>query len=128
MALILSPPLRWRFTDPDDVAAYGDRWWPWEERVIARLPALDLIALEDAIDIPVPAVIKGLRSSATMATLAAMWISMHREGHPVGWAGFNPLVLAAEWEQAPVAPFASGEDPTPDSGSSIEPSPESVSS
>lgn len=135
MALELSPPLRWRFTDPGDVAAHGDRWWPWDERgTITRLDARKLIEIEEIIGIPLPAVIDGLRSSATLASIAAMWISMRLEGHHVQWSEFYPIALVVEWEAAPKAPLdsgkaaSSGEAVTPDSPSSSEPAAESATS
>jgi len=116
--LRLFPPMRWKFADPDDVAQYGDGWWTWDERGLARMRGRELIALEAAVDMAVPAIIRGLREDDTAANLAAMWISMHLAGHDVDWPSFNPMVLTAEWELAPDVPLESGGDPTPDSGSS----------
>lgn len=122
--------LQFRFTDEQDIAAYGDRWWPWDEADLARIRGRELIALEEEIDIPLWQVRRDLRTGSTLATMAAMWIAMHRAGHAVAWADFNPAVSLSDWEVAPEAPLASGEAPAPDSGSSMTPppSPESATS
>lgn len=127
--LQLLPPMRFRFTDPDDIAAYGDRWWVWDEVAVTRLRGRELIAIEDTLDLAIPVLIRLLHTSeSTLAHMAAMWIAVHRDGHPVAWADFNPIALAAEWEEVPAPPLESGEAPAPDSGSSPAPSTESVSS
>lgn len=128
VGLRLSPPLRFRFTDEADVAAYGDQWWVWDEQAVTRLRGRELIELEEAVDQPIPLIVQGLRANSTLATMAAMWIAMHLDGHPVRWVGFNPLVLTAEWEAAPERPLESGGDPTTDSDSSPEPTTESATS
>lgn len=127
--LMLLPPMRWRFTDEDDVAAYGDRWWPWDEPALTRLRGRDQIALEELVGMPLPHVIDGFHNDRTLCKMAAMWISMHQEGHPVRWdKDFNPFVLTTDWEEVPAVPLGSGEDPTPDSDSSPQPTTESATS
>lgn len=119
----LLAPLRFRFTDPDDVAQFGDGWWTYDEAEITRLRGRELIALEEALDLSVRVVIRGFRADATAATMAAMWIALHRAGHPVAWADFNPVVMATDWERVPDAPLDSGEAPEPDSSSSTATTP-----
>lgn len=122
--------LRFRFTAEQDIAQYGDGWWVWDEAELTRLPGRDLAALEEAVDMPLWRLRNELHKGATMATMAAMWIAMHRAGHPVGWEQFNPAVLLATWEVVPAAPLESGEDPAPaaDSSTTPPPSPESATS
>lgn len=122
--------LRFRFLDEQDVAAYGDRWWVWDEDDLARIRGRELIALEEVIDMPLLKVRREIRESNTLATMAAMWVAMHRAGHPVAWADFNPAVQLATWEAVPETPLVSGEDPAPASDSSTipAPSPESATS
>jgi hypothetical protein len=124
----LWPPMRFQFTDADDVAAYGDGWWVWDEVAVSRLKGRELVALEEAVDMPLLTVLEGLRGRTTLANMAAMWIALHRGGHKVAWADFNPVVFATPWEPVPAAPLDSGAAPAPDSGSSTAPSTESVSS
>ena len=124
-----APPLRFRFTDAEDVALYGDGWWVWDETEVSRLRGREMIALEEATDVPLLAVFRGLRKESTLANMAALWIAMHRSGHPVKWADFNPVVPSVEWDEVPAAaPLESGEAPAPDSGSSQAPSVESATS
>jgi hypothetical protein len=123
--------LRFRFTDERDVAQYGDGWWVWDERDLAQMRGRDLIALEDQVDLPLWQIRRDLRTGSTLASMAAMWIAMTCAGTPVGaWVDFNPAVGLTDWEVAPQAPLASGEDPVPDSDSSTTPapSPESATS
>lgn len=116
--------LQFRFTDEQDIAAYGDRWWPWDEADLARIRGRELIALEEEIDIPLWQVRRDLRTGSTLATMAAMWIAMHRAGHAVAWVDFNPAVSLATWEAVPEPPLASGGDPAQDSDSSTTPAPD----
>lgn len=121
-------PMRFRFGDADDVAAFGDGWWVWDEEEVTRLKGRELIALEEAVDTPLLVVMQGLRNKSALANMAAMWIALHRGGHPIAWADFNPVVFATEWEAVPAAPLDSGAAPAPDSDSSAPPSTESVTS
>lgn len=123
----LWPAMRWRFRAEQDVATYGDGWAVWDEQTLARIPARELMVLEEAVNMSFAAIIRGVHLESTMATLAAMWISLHRAGSTVAWEDFNPAVHLADWEVVPAAPLGSGEDPTPDSPSS-EPSPPSEES
>jgi hypothetical protein len=129
--LHLTVPQRFRFTDEADVATYGGDWWVWDEVELTRLPAREIIALEEVVGMPLVAVIQGSHRNTTRGTLAAMWIAMHRGGHDVAWADFNPAALLAEWAEVPAeTPLGSGEDPTPgsDSSKALPPSTESPSS
>lgn len=130
MQLYLWGPKRFRITEPEDVAKYGGDWWVWDEVALMRLPGRDMIALEEAVNMRLVAVIQGLRDDGTAAKLAAMWIAMHRGGHKAAWLEFNPMVHLAEWEDVPSEPdpLDSGEAPTPGESSSPEPSTESATS
>ncbi len=111
------------------MAAYGDGWWVWDEAEIVRLRARDLIALEELVGLPIVEIMAGARRDLTMPKLAAMWIAMHRAGHPVAWADFDPAVHATTWEAAPEPPLDSGEDPAPAAASStVVAAPESATS
>lgn len=124
----LFPPLRFRFADADH-PTFGDRWWVWDIQELAGLRGRDLIDLEEAVDMPLAVIVDGLRVEKTLPTMAAMWIAVHRAGHPVAWNEFNPVVHGAHWEAVPLDPSPGpGEDPTPDSPSSPPPTVESVTS
>lgn len=126
----LLPPFRFRFTDSLDVSAYGDDWWTWDEAEITRLRGRELIALEEAVDMPLVAILRGMRTEATAATMAAMWIVLHRAGRKVAWEAFNPVVHVVDWELAAPAPLDSGGAPAaePDSSTAQTPSTESPAS
>jgi hypothetical protein len=126
--LELMAPTKFRFVDEADVAKYGGGWWVWNEIELTRLPARDIIALEEAVDMPLVSVIRSVRQGTTSGVLAAMWIAMHRGGHDAAWADFNPAALLAEWREVSYeAPLDSGEDPTPGSDSSAAPPPNTES-
>lgn len=122
---------RFRFTDPEDVAAYGDGWWVWDWEDLARIRGRELIELEEQIDMPLVVVRRDMPTGSTMATMAAMWIAIGRAGGPAGaWDSFNPAVNLATWERVPEVPLESGGDQESDSDSSTTPapSPESATS
>jgi len=116
----LHVPRRFRYRDPDDVAAHGDRWWVWDEAAVLGLKGRELVAIEEVVG-SVIRVLRGIRADSTLATMAAMWITMHRAGHTVDWDTFDPIVFATEWEQAPPDPLDGGEAPAADSDSSTVP-------
>lgn len=125
----LLAPIRFRFVDPDDVAAYGDRWWTWDEAEVTRLRGRELIALEAAVGMTLVAILRGMHSDDqdTAATMAAMWIAVHRAGHSVTWEQFDPIVHIADWEPVAAAPLDPGEAPAPDSASSTVETPSTES-
>lgn len=129
----LLPPMRFRFTDPDDVAAYGDRWWVWDEAAALRLRGRDLIAVEEQTGVPLRAAIRLSREDAAIGNLVVMWTALHLGGSTVKWADFDPIPYATDWERVPEepapGPFDSGEAPlTEPSASSTEPATESATS
>lgn len=123
-------PSRWKFDAAEDVAAYGDRWWTWDEPALARLRARQLIEIEETIGMRVVDVIEKVHDKETVGLLAALWISMHLDGHTVAWGDFDPFVFATVWGAVPdEGPLDSGEDqPTPESPSSPEPETASATS
>lgn len=120
--------LRFRFTDEQDVAQYGDGWWAWDEGDLTRLRGRELIALEDALDMPLLRLRQLRQMGSTLGVMAAMWVAMHRSGTEVVWADFNPMVNLAVWEAVPEVPLVSGGDPAPALDSSTTPSTESATS
>lgn len=131
----LLPPYQFRFTEAEDVAAYGDQWWTWDEAAVARLRGRQLIALEEAVGMTLVDVFGGVHRDATAEKMAAMWIALHLAGHKVAFDDFNPAVMLATWELVPEEPApgpldgdSGGAPPTPDSGSSPEPTAESATS
>lgn len=133
MPLALLPPSRFRFTEPEDAAAYGDGWWTWDEAAAVRLPTRKLIELEETVGMPLRLAIQLFHEDLARGALAVMWVALHLGGHKVEWDDFNPIWLATDWERIPQEaapdPLDSGEDPpTPESTSSAGPSPESVTS
>jgi hypothetical protein len=122
--------MRWKFTAEADVAAYGDRWWTWDEVALTRLRGRQLIEIEETLGRRFVDLIERVHDKSMWGQFAALWVSMHVAGHPVEWAEFDPIVLTTVWEAVPdETPLDSGEDqPTPESSSSPEPATESATS
>lgn len=131
----LLKPMRLRFTHPDDVAAYGDRWLVYDEAAWTMLPARTLMKLEIEIGIPLVDVMTGVRQSSTFGDMAAAWLAMELDPQYVAppFSEFNPIVMMIEWDRVPVdeesgkdeGPSlpASAPDPVPDGSASTATSP-----
>lgn len=123
------PPMEFQFTDPDDVAVYGDRWYSYSEPDLIRLRARDLLELEANLGIPIPDVMNGMRVSATIGTLAATWIGVRNFDEKLAgeFDDFNPFTLTITWrpavDEGKDASVTEGATPQPpDGGSPLEPS------
>ena len=117
----LLPDMEVQFTEPEDVALYGDQWFTYSELDLATLPARRQIELEQLLDSPLAAVMDGVRQSSTFGDLAGAWLAIHLAGDPTPWEKFNPKIFLAEWRvkpqgKAPEVPPASVADagPTPE--------------
>jgi len=116
--------MRFRFTEPADVEAYGDRWWIYDEAVIVRLPARELIRLEAEIDMAMPVVMNQMREDLTMGTLAATWLAIRLEDPDLAgrFDDYSPVVLLTEWAKVPEP-----ETPKADLGRPLDPMPSTSS-
>jgi hypothetical protein len=92
-------PLEFCFTDPDDVARYGDRWFTYSEPDLIRRSARELIELEAELGMPLVDVMNGARMRSVLGNLAAAWLGV-RDFDPK-LAGpfdeFTPLVMLINW-------------------------------
>jgi hypothetical protein len=115
--------LRFRFTNPDDIAAYGSDWRLWDDTTLAAVRSRQLIEIEAALGMPLPGVVRDLRSDSPsiLARIAVMWIALRLGGHPVDWKDFDPLAFSVEWERVEEP------DPTEGSGEALAPEPTSSS-
>jgi len=94
--------MRFRFTDPDDVATYGDRWWIYDESVWTRLPARTLMQFERQIGTPLVDMMTGFRADTAFGDMGAAWLAMKLADAKVPVFGdFNPRVMTLEWERVP---------------------------
>lgn len=96
------PAVEFQFTDPDDVAKYGDGWYRFSERDLIRRRARDLIQLEAELGMPIIDAMNGGRASTALGDLACTWIGV-RDVDPK-LAGpfdeYNPLVMQVAWRRA----------------------------
>jgi hypothetical protein len=112
-------PVMFRFTDPEDVELYGDRWYRYAEEDVIRLRARALIELEIQLGMPVVNIMNGARMHSTLGDLGAAWLGVR--AHDPELAGpfekFNPLTLAITWANpADVDEVDEGKEEPEDSG------------
>src|SRR5687767_4881665 len=92
-------PVKFRFTDPEDIKLYGERWYTFDESELIRMRARDLITLEQEMGMPVVDVMNGARMHSTLGDLGAAWIGVRAADPKVAgpFEDFNPLTLAITW-------------------------------
>ncbi|WP_330438821.1 hypothetical protein OHB44_28020 [Micromonospora sp. NBC_00821] len=115
----LLPPMRFRFHE-DDHERYGSDWWVYDEAALVRVPARQLVEIEQQIGMGVRDMCLGVRTNLTFANLASMWVVRKLAGVDEDFASFEPLVWLADWEPAP----ATDVDPPASTSSTSPPSAE----
>jgi hypothetical protein len=119
-ALRAMDPLEFRFTDPQDVATYGDGWYVYDEAAFLRLRARDLIEIEGTLGMSLVAVMNGMRASTTLGDTAAAWLALRAAGKTKvagDFDDFNPVTNLIEWREAEgkaEAPEATEPEPVPE--------------
>ena len=95
-------PLEFRFTDPADIAIYGDRWYRFSEADLIRTPARQLVELETELGMPIVDAMNGMRMSSTLGDLAGSWIGVRNYDPKLAGSfdDFNPMTLAITWRAA----------------------------
>src|ERR1700750_50056 len=88
-----------RFTHEADAGKYGSDWYEHSEADLLRKPARELIALEEAMGIPVLRAINAFRRQEALGDLAVSWLGVHladpaRAGD---FDEFNPITNLIEW-------------------------------
>jgi hypothetical protein len=111
-------PVEFRFTQPEDIALYGDRWYRYAEADLIRTPARELVALEAALGMPLPDVMNGMRMSTVLGDLAAAWIGVRAYDPKLAgpFNDFNPMALSLTWRAEKVD---EGKDPSTDTPSPL---------
>jgi hypothetical protein len=105
-ALKALPPAWFRFTDPEDQALYGDRWFVFKEADMLRLRARELIALETDLGMPIVAVMNGFRESTALGDTAAAWMGVRAADLTLAgeFDQFNCVTNMIEWTATPPEP------------------------
>lgn len=118
----LIKPLRFRFTDPQDIADYGERWWSYDESAIIGHRARTLMALEQEIGAPVADVFAGFRASSAFGDLAGTWLAMKLDpdfGDKIpDFEDYNPIVMKIEFRVVPDEDLEPGKE-EPSSGEPV---------
>lgn len=110
----LIKPLRFRFTDPEDVSLYGERWYVYDEDKIVHQRARVLMELEQEMGLPISDVMNGFRSSSAMGDMAGAWLAMKLDpdygDKAPAFQDFNPLVMMIKWQVIPVEDLEPGKE------------------
>lgn len=114
--------LQFRFTEPEDVARFGDGWRDYDEGRIVRLPARRLIELEQVLGVTLVAVLDGVRGDTVLGDLAGTWLALHVDDPAAAgeYADYTPVVPLIDW-RTPPGPDPAGGEAGPDP---LEPMPE----
>lgn len=109
-------PVQIRFLDPADVAAYGDGWHLYDEAALVRLPARQLVALEQACGYSVRTMMAELRRHTVMGDLLVAWCALYLEDPALAgnFEDFTPLTFAIEWRRAEFDDLGKGDAPSPE--------------
>jgi hypothetical protein len=118
-------PVEFQFTDPEDVAVYGDRWYRFDESEIIRMRARDLIQLELDLGMPVVNIMNGARMHSTLGDLGAAWLGVRAYDPKLAgpFEEFNPLTLAITWREADEVDEGKASEPEDDSAPSTTSAP-----
>lgn len=113
--------MRFKFTEPADVQAYGDGWWIYDEAAIVRRPARELVRLETEIGMVLSAIMNGMRDDSVMGTLAGTWIAIRLADPDIAgpFDAYSPIVMLTDWSKVPDEAKADLDplDPTPETSS-----------
>jgi hypothetical protein len=121
----ITRPIEFRFTEPTDVAAYGDGWYRYAEGDLVRKSARELIELEGLLGMPILDVMNGMRMSTILGDTACAWLGVRAVDEKLAGSfdNFNPITLLIEWrpEAAGKAEAGTAEEATPDAPATPEP-------
>ena len=112
----LLPPMRFR-PCADDQAQYGGGWTVYDESALTRLPARELVEIEQQIGMSLLAMLRRHRDGYVDGALAATWVARRLSGVDEPYADYQPLVLLMDWE-----PLPAGDVDPPAQTSSTSPS------
>ena len=119
MASLLKP-LQFRFTDPQDIADYGDRWWTYDESAIIGHRARALMLLEQEIGVPIANVMDGVRASSVFGDMAGTWIALKLDPEfgdkAPDFEDYDPIVMAIKWRPLPTEDLEPGKEEASDGG------------
>ena len=92
-------PLECRFTDPQDVAKYGERWYTYDESTIVRMKAKELIKLESEIGYPLVSALNGYRRATVFGETFAAWYAVRLYDAELAgdFEEFEPFSLGIIW-------------------------------
>lgn len=110
----LLKPLRFRFTDPQDIADYGDRYWIYDESAITSQRARTLMALEQEMGLPIADVMNGVRASSAVGDMAGSWLAMKLDpdtgDKAPAFDDYNPIVMMIVWSAVPAEELEPGKE------------------
>ena len=95
-------PVWFRFTDPEDMARYGDGWFKYDEGGILRQRADVLIALETDLGMSMVSVMNGFRANTVLGDTAVAWMGVRAKDQRLAgdFDQFTPVTMMIEWSKA----------------------------
>lgn len=110
-----------RFTAPDDIETYGDRWYRYDERALLARPAQELIRLENAIGAPLTDVMNGIREDSVFGDTCAAWLALEAAGKaPDVFREFSPAIMLSQWRKHVEEQEDPGKASTPEPASAVD--------
>lgn len=102
-------PLRFRFTDDDDAAKYGNPdsdggWWIYDESQITALPVGDLIEIERQTQpITMLQAMQGMRDENVLGYHIGSWVAIRTANPEIAgdYRSYNPKAILILWERVP---------------------------
>jgi hypothetical protein len=99
----LLAPMRFRFTEPEDVKRWGDRWFVYDEHRLVRAPARDLVALEAELGLTLVEAMNGFRADSALGNLAGCWMAVRAVDPQLAgpFDDFTPMIMLITYEAVP---------------------------
>lgn len=106
MARKFLQPLRFKFEHPDDVKAYGDDWYVYDEYAIVNLPGQQLVEFEQEMDgTKIVEIFNGFRDDNMIGLIGSAWLAVKMSARanllPENFSDFSPHMIMSDWERVP---------------------------
>lgn len=112
-------PVRYRLSDEDRAKFGGPEWVTFDRREIFRLPASELMTLENSIGLTIGEFLTASMRGSTLGTKATLFIARQRAGLKESFSEFDPHIFECDTETVeeddaadPTKPTSNGSDGT----------------
>jgi len=99
----LMAPIRFRFTEPEDIERWGGDWYVYDEHKLVRKPARELVQLEAELGMTLINAMNGFRSDSVLGNLAGCWMAVREvDAERAGpFDDFSPVIMLITYEAVP---------------------------